>query len=310
MITSNVTTITLDGKEKTVVFDEGYPYFWITNKGSSDIYVSLFSGIVPKTDGVYTIAAGSSERIGSGYGCNKFYILGTGEAYIRGERIAAPPSFKKDGKGGGENKGLPYIDGIIGYFDVSTVDVENNKWRNQIKEQNDIDLPNGFTKSNNAVILDQSQYGAFQLPMPSVVYAVFKCPAASSDAFHPIVTKRLTSSRAKYGFDIYLNGEEIIGTAIDSDISSGISGADMYHCACIASIGSSQYLFYVDGILQGTNTFYSGYYSNEFLINKVIRGTTSPDPSCETYFKALLFGTQYHDNIKIAENSKFLLNNF
>lgn len=57
MITSNVTTITLDGKEKTVVFSEGYPYFWITNKGSADIYVSLSSGITPKTDGGYTIAA-------------------------------------------------------------------------------------------------------------------------------------------------------------------------------------------------------------------------------------------------------------
>lgn len=100
MITKNVTTIELDGNETAVEFAESYPYFWITNKGSADIYVSPSAGIVPKADGVYTIAAGSSERIGSGYRNTKFYILGTGEAYIRGEKIASQPSFKKGGEGG------------------------------------------------------------------------------------------------------------------------------------------------------------------------------------------------------------------
>ena len=102
MVNSNVTTITLNGGEIVVEFSSGYPYYFITNKSDTDMYVSMHSNITPKAEGVYTIAAGSTERIGSGYPFTKFYILGSGEAQIRGEQIATPPSFKQVQKGGDE----------------------------------------------------------------------------------------------------------------------------------------------------------------------------------------------------------------
>ncbi len=100
MINSNVTTIMLDGNETTIEFSTGYPYYFITNNGDNDMYVSISEGITPKADGTYTIAVGETTRIGKGVCFNKFYILGTGEAYIRGEQTAFPPSFKSGEKGG------------------------------------------------------------------------------------------------------------------------------------------------------------------------------------------------------------------
>lgn len=116
MITSNVITITLNGDETTVEFEKGYPYYFIRNDGNAPIYASLSPGITPGAEGVYAIPAGAIERIGSGYSLPKFYILGTGEAYIRGEQIAAQPSFKRGGKGGGDSG-----DGSIGKNFISTV---------------------------------------------------------------------------------------------------------------------------------------------------------------------------------------------
>lgn len=105
MVNSNVTTITLDGNETKIEFSVSYPYYQITNKGDTDIYVSLSPNITPEAEGVYTVSAGSSEIIGSGYSFNAFYVLGTGKAYIRGKTNAMPASFKIAGKGG-ENNGF------------------------------------------------------------------------------------------------------------------------------------------------------------------------------------------------------------
>lgn len=103
MITSNVDTLNLNGAETAIEFEQGYPYIFITNKGDTDMYVSLSPNITAKAEGVYTVSPGASERIGMGYPIKKFYITGSGEAYIRGEQIAAPPSFKRGEKGGDSN---------------------------------------------------------------------------------------------------------------------------------------------------------------------------------------------------------------
>ena len=103
MVNSNVTTITLDGNETKIEFSVSYPYYQITNKGDTDIYVSLSPNITPEAEGVYTVSAGGSEIIGNGYSFDAFYVLGTGKAYIRGKTNVMPASFKIAGKGGGGN---------------------------------------------------------------------------------------------------------------------------------------------------------------------------------------------------------------
>lgn len=123
MINSNVTTISLDGTEITVEFSKGYPYYQITNKGDTDIYVSLSPNIIPEAEGVYTVSAGGTERIGEGYPIKKFYILGTSKTYIRGEQIAAPTSFRLAGKGG-EDGGVGSAAKPVNYIQIYGTDVQ------------------------------------------------------------------------------------------------------------------------------------------------------------------------------------------
>lgn len=108
MVNSNVTTITLNGNEIKIEFGSDHSYYQITNKGDTDIYVSMSPNITPETDGVYTVSAGGSEIIGDGYPFDAFYLLGTGKAYIRGKRDAMSASFKPAAKGGdsGDGDGL------------------------------------------------------------------------------------------------------------------------------------------------------------------------------------------------------------
>ena len=103
MINSNVTTISLSGGETAVEFEKSYPYYFIRNDGDAPIYASLSPNITPETQGVYTIPAGGTERIGAGYALPKFYISGTGKVQIRGEQTAVLPSFKRAAKGGETN---------------------------------------------------------------------------------------------------------------------------------------------------------------------------------------------------------------
>lgn len=58
---------------------------------------------------------------------------------------------------------MPYMDGITGYFDISSVDLANKKWLNRINanliDKYDMDLINGGAKQNNALYLTAAQYG-------------------------------------------------------------------------------------------------------------------------------------------------------
>lgn len=193
MINSNVTTIALGSAETAVEFAKGYPYYWITNKGSTDIYVSFSPDITAKAEGVYTISAGASERIGAGYELSKFYILGNGEAYIRGEQIAAQPSFKQSGKGG--DKPIDDFDmtGIEARFEASEeyIDETNGHWLNMVKGGNDFKWNNvslkpvHMTDNNSVVVTDPKhtycRYTANSSKLLKVIYAVIKKPDKEND---------------------------------------------------------------------------------------------------------------------------------
>ena len=51
------------------------------------------------------------------------------------------------------------LTGIIGYFDTSTVDLDNNKWINKIDDTYNMELPNSGTLQNDALFLSSNQYG-------------------------------------------------------------------------------------------------------------------------------------------------------
>lgn len=98
-----VKTVTLaaDTPQK-VTFEGAYPYYWIDNKTSGEVFASVGGTPEPGKDGTYTIAAGSQMRISGGVGNDGITLLGEGKVQIIASAIAACP-FKTAQKGGGGN---------------------------------------------------------------------------------------------------------------------------------------------------------------------------------------------------------------
>ena len=106
----NIATVNLDGTECKVTFESDYPYFYVTNLGSSDVYASFESGSAADADGVYTIPAGSTRPLMVGLSAAKLiksadtlYITGSGKVQIEGSMVQI--SGFKDGQKGGEPSG-------------------------------------------------------------------------------------------------------------------------------------------------------------------------------------------------------------
>ncbi|MGN0602377.1 MAG: hypothetical protein ACI4I2_00210 [Oscillospiraceae bacterium] len=103
-----VKTVTLTaGTPQTVAFSESYPFFWIDNKTSGDVYASVGTP-EPDMDGTYTIAAGSQLRISGAFN-NSLTLLGEGKVQIIASAISDCP-FKSAAKGGGTAGITPHID--------------------------------------------------------------------------------------------------------------------------------------------------------------------------------------------------------
>lgn len=97
-----VKTVTLTaGTPQAVAFSEAYPFYWLDNKTSDDVYASVGGTPEPDTDGTYTIAAGSQLRISGGDFNGGIVLLGEGKVQVIAAGIAAPPfvSVKKGGDG-------------------------------------------------------------------------------------------------------------------------------------------------------------------------------------------------------------------
>ena len=101
MIADPVTTITLTASTpQSVKFASSYPFYWIDNKTSGNVYARIGGTPVPDSDGTFTIAAGSQLRISGGAFDNDITLLGSGKVQIIASELASCP-FKLGSKGGG-----------------------------------------------------------------------------------------------------------------------------------------------------------------------------------------------------------------
>lgn len=75
-------SITLDGSESSITFQEEYLYFSVQNNSDSVVYISLNRDIVPNADGVMAVNAGSSVLFGHMKNVNRFFVKGTGPIQI------------------------------------------------------------------------------------------------------------------------------------------------------------------------------------------------------------------------------------
>ena len=98
-----VKTVTLTaGTPQAVTFSEAYPFYWIDNKTSSEVFASVGGTPEPGKDGTYNIAAGSQLRISGGDFNGGIVLLGEGKVQVIASGIAACPFKSAPVSGGGE----------------------------------------------------------------------------------------------------------------------------------------------------------------------------------------------------------------
>ena len=122
-----ICTVTLDGSESSVVFQNDYKYFAVKNESDADVYVSLNRDIVEGADGVMTIGSKESALFAHMKpNVNMFFVKGKGKIQVFASSNAINP-FKSapasDG-GGVQASGNPVqINGLQGGVPFSEITV-------------------------------------------------------------------------------------------------------------------------------------------------------------------------------------------
>ena len=205
------------------------------------------------------------------------------------------------------------LTGIIGYFDTSTVDLDNNKWINKIDDTYNMDLINGGTLQNDALFLSSNQYGKLSKNPssgfePYTFYCIFKV-VNTVTKFTPIITKGMSSGSGKgKDFSIHIGPKgNVIGSSCGNDVESNISGYD-YHAVCVTKYNNLLYL-YIDGVCIGSANILDGYGSNNYYINYLYRNGSADTPA-NTEYKMCAIGIEYHNEDIILKNSEYLMKKY
>lgn len=316
-----VKTITLDGGETAVKFENGYPYYIITNLGDDNIYASGNPDITAYADGVYTILPGMETRISPEKSADTVYLLGSGKVQVRAEEIAVPTSFKQIKKGGDVNteyhgEFMPHMEKITAFFDMSSVDLINNKWHNRIGE-NSIILTDGSVE-NDSLKFSPNEFGTLTIEEPECVYMVLMKNVTETTAGSCLLSKTFIQNAS--------DGENIsIWNSVEYDkpfrvsanglpyIDIGVDNLNEFHVFAItlnSDVNTSGYglSVFIDGNLAGYLTgIKKGNYAGSMSINRRILPNGFENLCVKnTYIRKIAFGKE--QNLKeITENSKYLL---
>ena len=226
-----------------------------------------------------------------------------------------PINYKK----GSETNLLPYQNGIIGYFDYNSVDIENNIWENLINNEVDIILNNPAIEDNSLYATSNTINNFVNDNQPYVFYIIVK-KTDIEDLFCLLDIKRTaTDANKDFGIIVSKNNGCEISIQGENNFKLGTHFKD-YECIAIARISNiDQQSTNAIGIFQngkfiGTlNNAIYGDYGKEISFLKQYDVTTSSYINLISnyiYIRALVIGELEQSVNEIIENSKFLMNKY
>lgn len=209
----------------------------------------------------------------------------------------------------GINKTAFIMDGIFGMFTPDTRDIASLRWKNSVTGYNDIIL-SGASENGEAVHFTASQYGTFACAEPSTVYAIVKSEV--SKVVNCIITKRLSqlSNSEHYGFGLLQFDGNLYFSSAAYDIQQTNVSCIEYHVYCFTRVDGVTY-FYIDGALVGhVGNCMTGQYANMMYLNNEYLGSTRLDAPTICDFVMCAFGSQYHDEATVRNNSAYLMKKY
>lgn len=209
------------------------------------------------------------------------------------------------------------MDGIFGMFTPDTRDIANSRWRNSVSGYNDITLSGG-SENGSALHFNPGEYGSLICDEPNTVYCVtdVEFKQVSSETWIPLITKKIAPDRANYGYDLFslclADKRNLLSfSAIICDIISEADSSEI-HTVCYTRDNGKAYL-YIDSVLVGTQlSVYRGNYSGNMLLNYSSRGGVIPSEHelGGSNFYMCAFGSQYHDEATVRNNSAYLMKKY
>ena len=201
------------------------------------------------------------------------------------------------------------MDGIFGMFTPDTRDIASLRWKNSVAGYADIVLA-GASENGEAVHFTASQYGTFNCAEPSTVYAIVK--SEISKAVNCIITKRLSqlSNSEHYGFGLLQFDGNLYFSSAAYDIQQTNVSCIEYHVYCFTRVDGVTY-FYIDGALVGhVGNCMTGQYASMMYLNNEYLGSTRLDAPTICDFVMCAFGSQYHDEATVRNNSAYLMKKY
>lgn len=201
------------------------------------------------------------------------------------------------------------MDGIFGMFTPDTRDIASLRWKNSVAGYADIVLA-GASENGEAVHFTASQYGTFACAEPSTVYAIVKSEV--SKVINCIITKRLSqlSNSEHYGFGLLQFDGNLYFSSATYDIQQTNVSCIEYHVYCFTRVDGVTY-FYIDGALVGhVGNCMTGQYANMMYLNNEYLGSTRLDAPTICDFVMCAFGSQYHDEATVRNNSAYLMKKY
>nr|DAS93682.1 MAG TPA: hypothetical protein [Caudoviricetes sp.] len=201
------------------------------------------------------------------------------------------------------------MDGIFGMFTPDTRDIASLRWKNSVAGYADIVLA-GASENGEAVHFTASQYGTFACAEPSTVYAIVKSEV--SKVINCIITKRLSqlSNSEHYGFGLLQFDGNLYFSSAAYDIQQTNVSCIEYHVYCFTRVDGVTY-FYIDGALVGhVGNCMTGQYANMMYLNNEYLGSTRLDAPTICDFVMCAFGSQYHDEATVRNNSAYLMKKY
>jgi hypothetical protein len=196
--------------------------------------------------------------------------------------------------------------GITAFFDINSVDINNKKWHNTLKEDymTLYDSCSLILDGKKNTVQIAGGYGVYTTDFPMTIYVMFR-GIKVGDAWAGFIGKGLSTNGQQNDYHIYSDAQYSNANAkvYMRDTNTGMLVLDPnYHVYCLTNKSA-----YVDGVLlNNNNPRPTGVYNGKMYLNMLYR-TSWASGKGTTNYKMIAFGQTEHNADQVLNNSRYLL---
>lgn len=214
---------------------------------------------------------------------------------------------------------MPIMDGITGYFIPETIEIDKNRWKNAINDENNMSISaNAVLTEEGHLHLGEQQFGSYKtgngIGEPLTVYVVFKTVTAPNDlTIRTIVSRTAGTSLGLISAVTQRAGSWLRGLNRDTLLSKRYlyMDKDKFHCICLQVSIYDDFFDIAEGNdpKQPVGKDYGAEgYQGEYTINIQHNGTNEAyELYNDAIYAMVAFGSTRHSESQMTENMEWLM---